>query len=435
MVAPSVPRLLMGRHGFIRLKIVFCCALALTGQDMAVAHANAQASEQNFSLRIVYLTKTYPEPLPLSLLEPIIRDRGLQGAHLAHKENVFTGRLLGQEYQLIERMVAEDDDVATAAKTLLADGERFFVADLKAEDLLTVADLPQARDAIIFNVRAFDDDLRNENCRHNLYHIAPSYAMRADGLAQYLVWKRWTDWFLVHGKQPEDLSYARALERSAKKFGADIVEKREYQFEAGARRVESGHQQIQTQMPMLSRGAPDHDVLMVADMAEKFGEYMPYRNFDPRPVVGTHGLVSAAWHRSFEQFGSMSLHSAFEDHAGRHITERDYLAWLGVKIFAEAALRTGSTDPTTIRHYLVSDDFTAPGFKGVGLTFRRWNHQLRQPMLIAWRGALVSMSPQKGFIHPGAVTDTLGFDEPESRCVLGTQFPQSPSHQDKGEPE
>lgn len=375
--------------------------------------------EPVFSLSVVYLSKGYEEPLPLSLIEPVIEDKGIQGARLARQESELTGRLMGQHYELVEHVVEEDGDVAAAAAELLEAGERFIVAHLEADDLLAVADLPEAADAVIMNTCAFDDNLRNEACRANIYHVAPSYAMRADALAQYLAWKRWNSWFLVHGRQPADRHYAAALERSAEKFGAKVVEAREYQFEAGARRVESGHQQIQTQMPMLTQGAPEHDVLVVADVAEKFGEYLPYRTFDARPVVGTHGLVSAAWHRSFEQFGSMSLHSAFEKLTGRAISERDYLAWLGVKIFAEAALRTNGADLDTIRGYLTSDEFVAPGFKGVGLTFRRWNHQLRQPMLIAWRGSLVSVSPQDEFLHEREAVDTLGFDQPESHCDFG----------------
>lgn len=376
----------------------------------------ANAADPAFTLRVAYLSKQYEEPLPLSLVEPILKDKGLQGARLGQQENELTGRLMRQDYQFIERVVDEDEDVVAAAAELLAEGERLIVAHLTASDLLAVADLPEAADAIILNTRAFDDDLRNEACRANVYHVAPSYAMRADGLAQYLVWKRWNRWLLVLGKQPEDRRYAEALRRAANKFGAKVVEEREYQFEAGARRVESGHQQIQSQMPMLTQGAAEHDVLVVADAAEKFGEYLPYRTFDARPVVGTHGLVSAAWHRAYEQFGSMSLHSAFEKLAGRHITERDYLTWLGMKVFSEAALRTNSGELDTIRSYLTSDEFVAPGFKGVGLTFRRWNQQLRQPMLIAWRGSLVSVSPQDEFLHQGYTTDSLGFDEPESRC-------------------
>lgn len=398
-----------------------CLTVALVAGLLGGGPTAAVAKEPAFTLRVAYLSRDYEEPLPLSLLEPIIEDKGLQGARLAHEENALTGRLLGQGYELVERIVEEDGDLAAAAVELLEAGERFLVADLEAADLLTLADLPEAKEAVILNVRAFDDALRNEDCRGNLYHVAPSFAMRADGLAQYLLWKRWTRWFLVTGRDPEDRLYAAALKRAASRYGSKIVEERDYAFDAGARRVESGHQQMQTQMPSLTQGAPDHDVLVVADAAEKFGEFLPYRTADPRPVVGTHGLVSAAWHRSFEQFGSMSLHSAFEKLAGRHITERDYLAWLGVKVFAEAAIRNNSAELDRIRDYLTSDDFVAPGFKGVGLTFRRWNQQLRQPMLIAWRGALVSVSPQDGFLHERTAVDTLGYDEPESGCDLNRQ--------------
>lgn len=75
----------------------------------------------------------------------------------------------------------------------------------------------------------------------------------------------------------------------------------------------------------------------------------------------TQGLVSVAWHRSYEQFGSMSLHSAFEKLAKRTITESDYLNWWGVKVFSEAALRTNSADLDTIRAFLTSDQFVLLG--------------------------------------------------------------------------
>lgn len=378
----------------------------------------AQDKPPSFTLRVAYLGKKNQDPPPLSLTEPILKDKGIQGARLAQKENALTGNLLGQKYELTEVVVPEDGDVADAARDLLASGEKFIVADLEASDLLAVADLPEAADAIIVNTRAEDDRLRNDDCRANLYHVVPSYAMRADGLAQYLAWKRWTRWLLISGKQDKDLQYAAAIRRAADRFGGKIVEQRTYQFEAGSRRVESGHQQVQTQMPMLTQGAADYDVLVVADVSEAFGDYLLFRTMEPKIVAGTQGLVSVAWHRAYEQFGSMSLHSAFEKLAKRTITESDYLNWWGVKVFSEAALRTNSADPGTIRAFLTSDQFVLPGFKGVGMTFRRWNHQLRQPMLIAWARSLVSVSPQEVFLHEHFATDTLGYDEPDSSCHL-----------------
>jgi hypothetical protein len=41
---------------------------------------------------------------------------------------------------------------------------------------------------------------------------------------------------------------------------------------------------------------------------------------------------------------------------------------------------------------------------------------MRQPVLIMGPQALVSMSPQEGFLHEKFLTDTLGYDAPESKC-------------------
>ena len=57
------------------------------------------------------------------------------------------------------------------------------------------------------------------------------------------------------------------------------------------------------------------------------------------------------------------------------------------------------------------------GFKGVPLSFRDWNGQLRQPILVAAPRMLVTVSPQKGFLHQFSELDTLGYDKPESTCT------------------
>ncbi len=44
--------------------------------------------------------------------------------------------------------------------------------------------------------------------------------------------------------------------------------------------------------------------------------------------------------------------------------------------------------------------------------------QLRQPVLLVTPTALVSVSPQQGYLHQRSLLDTLGYDEPESKCRL-----------------
>jgi ABC transporter substrate binding protein (PQQ-dependent alcohol dehydrogenase system) len=365
---------------------------------------------------VMYLSKRYLRPPPLSLLEKELTDEGVQGARLGIRDDNVTGNFIGRHFELTEIVAAADEDVVPKARTALAEGYLYIIADLDAPDLLALADLPEAADAIILDVRTSDDELRQERCRANVFHILPNWAMRADALGQFLTVKHWNRWFLIEGKAPADQQYATAIKRAASRFGAKIVAEQAYAFEVGSRRVDSGHQQIQTQMPMLTRTMSSYDVLFVSDVAEAFGEYLLFNTYDPRPVVGTHGLVAVAWHRAFEQYSGTQLQHSFEKFAGRIMTESDYAAWLAARIFGEGFTRTNGADVKEVRNYLLSDKFEVAGFKGQGLTFRRWDHQLRQPVLLSGPRALVSVSPQEGFLHPKFFTDTLGFDEPETKC-------------------
>jgi ABC transporter substrate binding protein (PQQ-dependent alcohol dehydrogenase system) len=292
------------------------------------------------------------------------------------------------------------------------------VTDLPAEQLLRIADLPEAEGALIFNGRAEDDVLRTEDCRPNVFHMIPSRAMKADALAQYLVWKRWNRWFLIHGERPADLAFADAMRRAARKFNGEIVEEREYAYEPTSRVSETGHVQVQRQIPVFTQDAPEHDVVLVADESDVFGEYLPYHTWDPRPVVGTQGLVPTSWSRAHEQWAGTQMQNRFEDHAGRWMRERDYTSWLAMRAIGEAVTHTGKAEPAALRDYLRSDQFELGAFKGEALTFRTWNQQMRQPILLASARMLVSVSPQEQFLHQRTPLDSLGFDQPESRCDL-----------------
>jgi ABC transporter substrate binding protein (PQQ-dependent alcohol dehydrogenase system) len=397
------------------------CGLALLalGSVTALAGAAAQtAAQAKVEVPITYVTQEEDRVIPLSLLDTLVPDEGLMGARQAITENQTTGQFLGHNYTLNEVVVPKDGDLVAAFKEALAAGQRLFILDLHADQILALADQPEAADAVLFNTRALDDRLRLDDCRANLFHVMPSRAMKADALAQYLVWKRWRNWFLIRGTTEPDVAFADALERAAQKFGAEIVEEREYEYSATARRTDSGHIQIQTEIPVLTQDAPDHDIVMVADEADIFGEYLPYRTWDPRPVAGTQGLIASAWHRSQEQWGATQVQRRFEKFAGRWMSERDYTAWLTVRIIGEAATRTSSADPKTVREYLRSDAFQVAAFKGEALTFRTWDQQLRQPILIVGPRMLVSVSPQAGFLHQRTPLDTMGYDEPESSCHL-----------------
>lgn len=383
----------------------------------AAEPAPAGGAAQPKPMPIVYLGKEYEEPLPLSYAEKIIPDKGIQGARLMLKEANQAGNFVGHSFDLVEAIVPQDGDVVAKAKELLANGDRFFVADLEPADLLAVADLPEAKDAVIMNVRSSATSLRQEQCRSNVFHIIPDYAMRADALAQYLIWKKWPKWFVIRRDTPQDQDYVAQVKRSAARFGGKVVDDKLYDLPPGARNLDSGHQQIQAQIPMETEEAPEHDVVWVINSDDDFGDYLPFRTYLPRPVVGTQGLQAIAWDKSYTESGAMHFQNAIPRIAKRDPVERDYTAWLGFRALADSAMKSGKTTPQDVKAYMLSDQFKLEGFKGQAMSFRTWDHQMRQPIVLGGGTRVpVSTSPQEGFLHPTNITDTLGFDKPETKC-------------------
>lgn len=369
------------------------------------------------TVTIGYLALEPGDHDPVSLLDPVIEDDGVQGVRLAIEDNNATGTFMGQEFALEERVAAEDGDLTAALQELLDAGAKWLVADLPRDELLSVTDALDGQDVVVFNIRAPDNVLRNEECRENLFHTTPSRAMLADALAQFLVFKRWNRWALVVGNADEDRRLAEAIAHSAERFGGQIVGEKDWPHTPLARRAEGGFHAIQREVPVFLQDLPDHDILLVLDETDYFGEYIPYQTWLARPVGGTQGLKPVAWHRAHESWGAVQLHRRFEQQADRWMTPRDFAGWVAVRAIGEAATRTRSVEPGEMRDYLLGDDFGLGAYLGDPVTFREWDRQLRQPILIAGPRMIASVSPQEGFLHPRTPHDTLGDDEPESGCT------------------
>jgi ABC transporter substrate binding protein (PQQ-dependent alcohol dehydrogenase system) len=354
----------------------------------------------------------------ISLLDVPPPNDGIAGAMLAIEDNNTTGRFLDQQFLLQDVRLKATDDPAAALTALADKGVSLVIVALPADALLKVADAARARGVLIFNASAIDDRLREEDCRANVIHVAPTRSMLADGLAQYLVWKKWRRWLLVSGSHTNDKLFADAMRRAAARFGARIVQERTFEDTGGARRTDSGIAQIQRQIPVFTQSAPDYDVLVAADESEVFASYLPYRTWDARPVAGSAGLVPKSWDAAHDQWGANQLQNRFVAMFSRRMTALDGQTWMAARMIGEAASRTRSGDPKAVLEFLKSSDFALAAFKGQRLTLRDWNLQLRQPILLADGRTIVSVSPQEAFLHQVSELDTLGYDRPETKCKL-----------------
>jgi ABC transporter substrate binding protein (PQQ-dependent alcohol dehydrogenase system) len=353
----------------------------------------------------------------LSLIDQPSESDGVAGARLAIEDNNTTGKFLNQHFTLEEVRLREGEDVARAA-TALAGRNGFIITALSPDALLTAADALRDRGTVLLNVGSIDDRLREQDCRANVIHVAPTRSMLADALAQYLVWKQWKRWLLVAGSHENDKLYAEALRRAAARFGAKIVQERTFEDTGGARRTDSGVTLIQRQMPVFTQQAPAYDVLVAADESEVFASYLPYRTWDPRPVAGSAGLVPTSWDAAQDQWGAVQMQNRFLKLTSRRMTALDMQAWTAARMIGEAASRTNSGDPKPVFDLLKGPDFSIAAFKGTRLTLRDWNLQLRQPILLVDGRMVVSVSPQEGFLHQVSELDTLGVDRPETKCRL-----------------
>jgi ABC-type branched-subunit amino acid transport system substrate-binding protein len=411
------------RH-FFRLLPFLLCAAADT----------VYAAEPQI-VRIAYLAQEKTPPPVLSNMDPFVKDAGMQGALLAIKDNNTTGRFTGQRFELQVVTVPPDGDVQAAFNGIAAKDYRLIVANLPSQTVRTLAATESGSQMLWFDA-ASRDDADEKQCFGNILHMLPSRAMRADALAQYLLKKRWKKWFLAVGQTEEDKLFAQALKRAAQRFGMEIVADKNWTHSFQERRTDEAEVAVFTQQadtPAPTEGnklshwlhtfksrfagdGDDYDVVVLADEQGLFGEYFSYRTWLPRPVAGTHGLVPSSWHEAHEAWGAVQLQNRFREQAGRWMKEEDYGAYLALRSIGEAATRTQSPDMPKIRAYLLSPQFTLQGYKGKPLSFRPWNGQLRQPVLLAAPRSVVAVPPLEGFLHPRNELDTLGYDKPEINC-------------------
>lgn len=365
--------------------------------------------EQTFKIGVV---RQMPVPPPwIAPLQMPPDDLGIAGAELGIRDNLTSGRFLKLDYKLTPEIVPTDGDPLPAVQKLVEAGNNFILLDVPAEQLVKIADAFKDSGVIFVNVGAADDRLRQQDCRANVFHVAPSRAMLADALAQFLVTKRWRNWFLMVGRTDADKLYAEAVRRSAKKFGGKIVAEKEWDYGPDARAT------AQSEVP---RGTQvgEYDILIVADELGEFGDILPYNTWLARPIAGTQGLMPLSWHPTMENWGASQLQSRFFKQSKRLMQPLDFQMWEGVFAIGSASLKTRSSDPAKVKAQMLAPDYDLPVFKGVAASFRDWDHQLRQPILLTHATNTVTLSPQAGFLHQSSPLDTLGFDRPESACTF-----------------
>lgn len=265
----------------------------------------------------------------------------------------------------------------------------------------------------LLNVGSADEGLRGAACRANLFHTLPTDRMRADAVAQALVSRKWSRVLVLHGPLPNDALRLGVVQAALKRYGLKTVATKPFELSADPRRRELGSPLLLTG----TAGTGEYDVVWVVDSDGELARTLPYRTALPRPVVGDAGLLALGWAPNFERFGAPQLSRRFARAAKRPMTGQDWAAWMATKAVVQAAIENAAA-PTSaaLLKSLGREGFVLDGFKGSRLSFRSWDRQLRQPLLLSDGLGLIGLAPIEGLLHPKNVLDTLGTDAPESAC-------------------
>ena len=326
------------------------------------------------------------------------------GLQVALDEGKFELEAAGSAVALSVVNAATPDAARAAAQAAEKAGAAVLLTDRGTDATLAVADAVKLP---VLNLGDSADRLRQQDCRARLFHLIPSERMRADALAQTLVSRKWSKLLMLVGSSPQDQLRAATAQASIKRYGLQVVAAKPFKLSADPRERDLAN-------PLLLTAGTTYDAVWVVDSEGEFARSLPYRIVLPRPVVGDAGLVALAWHAQFERYGAPQVSRRFAKAAKRPMTDHDWAAWMGGK--ALIAIATAEPKGPNAAWAQALAKTPVDGSKGGALSFRSWDGQLRQSMLLTDGQGVISQAPIEGLLHPTDVLDTLGADAPEKLC-------------------
>jgi ABC transporter substrate binding protein (PQQ-dependent alcohol dehydrogenase system) len=379
----------IGRAPLVAVLALACgAALALPYKATLLVRADDPRLQRN---RVERAYPGHPTGAPADALNVAVKE--------AEVELDAAGTSLAVDVVPVGSAQAAREAAAKAEKA----GAAALVAELPADWLLAAADAVKMP---VLNIGESADALREKDCRPRLLHLLPSERMRADALAQWLVARKWTQVLLLTGPSPEDAARAAVARRAVERYGLKVVATKPFKLSADPRERDLANPLLLTQ--------GSYDAVWVVDSDGEFARMLPYRTVLPRPVVGDAGLTALAWHVQFERFGAPQVSRRFAKAAGRPMTAHDWAAWMAGKAFAAAAAAAPKGPAAAFAKALAEQEID--GSKGVAMSFRAWDGQLRQPMLLTDGTGVIGTAPVEGLLHPKNTLDTLGADAPEKLC-------------------
>jgi len=384
MREPSAPRRALNRVS------QFGAVLTLT---LALALASAAAANP-IVIGIVLPSEAATEGDPLAAAVALAAE---QGALMAEAEHAFNAELFGLDFAVVIERASGAEGVTTAAAQLVDEhGALAVVGGFDAAEAAALSLWSSDAGVPYLNVGASSDRLRNELCAPTSYHIEPSAAMYLDALAGWYVRSGFRNWFFVIGSGAESTAqYERTLwSLRERHFGAREVGRIGYAGADDVAAVVSAVRRANTDLVVLL--VPASDQLTLLEALEAGGVTTTVAGF-PYPEAQTRTFYAAsraaapslgsdhrasAWEATLDAYGAREINARFMLMFDAPMEPTAWATYQAVKVVFEAATLGGSATPEDVMAYLDGPRGVFDIWKGIGVSFRSWDRQLRQSLYL-----------------------------------------------------
>lgn len=417
----------------------------------SLAPALAQGAPTGRVLRIGVVTPTFTPGRTVSTsLYDIVGRAAEQGALQAYGDYSSPPGDGGIPiYVSIASAPSVDAAVRAANRLLTVDKVVALVGGLVPGEAQALAAIAQSAKVPFLNIGSSSLAVRAQ-CFPTTFNVEASAGMYLDALARWYSGprERKKRWFIVYydtadGRALKD----RALMSVAKQSGATVVGSAA--VPAGSPYYEPQFKQIgasHADVVFLLLGAVDQvtfegelhalgphvAVAAYPDPVSQTRDYLGALDF--RASTGGLGDRVALWDTTLSDTAAAKALNG--DYTGRWGEPMDPTAWStyeAVNILHQAALKADSIDPSKLMAVMSDPSVTFDVAKGPGISFRTWDHQLRQPLYIVridpkaiWGRAVsqqVAVASVAGEVPPAKgrtveELDTLGAGPNESVCHL-----------------
>ncbi len=318
----------------------------------------------------------------------------------------------------------------------------------QAEVLSAIAEKAQVP---FFNIGSSRHALRQAGCGRYTFHVEASAAMYLDALVTLAASQGRRRWFVFHEDSDDGRAlHARALMAFNKHgSGGEAV---------GAAAVRSD-QPIYVNEVSAALGADPDAVLLLVNAVDQLAimGQMDSMGLDalavtfPDAIAQTRDYIVsvrailpkinprhrvALWETTLRSDGASTINDEFMSRWGQPTDPTAWSAYSATKMLFEAAVATGTLDGSTLVSYFESPGAVFDIGKGPGVSFRPWDHQLRQPLymievdqelqwirsdIATWVGVarLAAVMPNSDLDgDPFARLDRFGDGPEESACRL-----------------